>query len=823
MIFGKKEKSEYIKDLNNQKKLLKKAVREEKTNTKELKEINLLKKDIDKYKKRAKRVPKTVQNSIYYQQMYEDGICKINEYEYSKTIRFNDINYQIAPKEIQFSTFEKYCDFLNGLSPNNHIQLTIHNRKISDEEFRENIFIESNSDYPLVYLNEFNDMLRMNTLDSTEAKICEKYITFTVKAEDYNDATKSLNRAEAEIQNNFKSLKCHNYVLNGYERVKILHSIMKPFDNFMFNYSKLLKSSLTTKDFISPVMLNFKKIRYFTTPDYFATTLWLRDLPSDLSDIFLQELCELNCNIIFTLHIDPIDKSSAIDMINNKIMLMDQQKIDEIKKAVKNSYDPEMIPDELKRNINAAIEFKEDLISRGQNMYKVSISIYTYDENFENLQNNIYKIVACGNKHQCKIDYLDLLQKEGLNSTLPLGKCHINNTLRTLTTASTAVFIPFSSQELFQKQGTVFGINSLSKSLLKFDRKTLKTPSGFVLATPGSGKSFFTKLEVMQVLYASNEEDIIYIDFENETRHINSAFNGTFIDVKANSDIRINPFEIDSFGENNEDLLSIKSDFIVSMIRLIVGDIANFDMKYKPIIDRCVRNIYLPLINRKDLKSTDMPTFSTFREMLLTQSEAEAKELALALEIYVEGSIKMFNGYSNVDLNNRFVSFGLHELGNQLKPLALFILLEYIQNRVIENFKKGKWTRISVEEYYLLLKNEYTRNYFYVLFKRIRKFGGILTCITQNVEDTLRDEDSRAMLSNSEFVVLFNQSAIDGEILSNLLNISSQQMSHITNSAAGHGLFIAEGVIIPFENDVPVGTELYKLLSTKFSERVAHE
>ena len=751
--------------------------------------------------------------------MFEDGICEVENNLYSKTIKFSDINYQIARREEQIEIFSRYCEFLNYFDPSINVQLTIHNRHIDKDDFKVKILIPTGQQKDDLdkYRREYNAMLSEKALQGQNSIIREKYLTFSVKAPDYESAIAALARIETDIMNNLKSLGCDVKSLSGAERLEFLHRFFNPDDKFLFNYDYLLYSNLTTKDYIAPDSFNFQHKSYYEFGNYYGQTLYLKDLPPDLSDKLITEISDIPCNLTITLHMNSVEQEKALSLVKRKIAFMEHQKIEEQKKAIKAGYDPDMIPFELKYALNEAEELLDDMQNKNQKMFKVTILVHTSASTLEELNDNVYQIMAVARKNNCKMAYLDYLQEEGMNSTLPLGKNHIE-IKRTLTTASTAIFIPFTTQELFQESGMYYGLNALSRNLIFFNRKTLKNPNGFILGTPGSGKSFSAKREMVNVLL-STDDDVLVIDPEREYASLAKGFNGEVIHMSAGSKAHINPMDITMDYSDDDNPLLLKSEFILSLCELLIGGRSGLTASEKTVIDRACKLTYQPYFSNP--KKYPIPTLKDFYRVLKEQPEREAASIALSLELYIEGSLSVFSHPTNIDTHNRFIIFDIKDLGKQLKTMGMLIVLDQIWNRVTQNRTLGKRTWIYIDEIYLLFQNEYSANYLFELYKRARKWGAIPTGITQNVEDLLISDLARRMLSNTDFIMMLNQAASDRAELANLLNISSQQLNFVTNAPAGQGLLFAGNAIIPFIDNFPNNTELYSMMTTKLEEVTA--
>lgn len=747
--------------------------------------------------------------------MIEDGVCEVEKGVFSKTIKFADINYEIAKKEDQVDIFSKYCEFLNYFNDSIKVQITIQNRYINQDTFKRKMLIkikDTDEEYMQRYKKEFNAMLLEKASQRQNNVIRDKYITFTVKAENYEMAVPLLARIETDIMNNLKTLGAGDRTLTGRERVENLYSFFNQDQDIEFDYDYTLNTGLTTKDFIAPNSFDFTDKKMFQFNDTYAQVIRIKDLPTDLSDKIISEITELNLNLNIALHIEAIEHKEALDLVKRKIAFMEQQKIDEQKKAIRSNYDVEMIPHELKYSLDEAEQLLDDLQNRNQRMFTLTALIYTCADSKEQLQEQIFQISSVCRQNGCMTETLDYLQEDALNSILPLGKNHIN-IKRTLTTASTAIFMPFSTQELYQENGLYYGLNALSHNLILANRKSLKTPSGFILGTPGSGKSFKAKTEIVNVLLET-EDDVIIVDPESEYKYLTQCFKGTNINISAGSKEHINPMDISE--EYDEDPLKLKSEFLLSLCNLIVGGRKGLSTQEKAVIDRAVAITYSKTFSA--FGKQYIPTLKDFYDTLLAQPEAEAKNVALSLELYIKGSLSVFAEKTNIDMKNRLITFDIKDLGKELKTMGMLIVLDQIWNRVTQNRQKGKRTWLYIDEIYLLFQNEYSSNYLFELYKRARKWGLIPTGITQNVEDLLLSDNARRMLSNSDFIIMLNQATSDRIELASLLDISQPQLSFVTNAKEGQGLVFAGNSIIPFIDEFPKETELYKMMTTKIEE-----
>ena len=767
--------------------------------------------------KKAKKIPKSAQQTIPYIEMCRDGICKVNSRLYTKTIRFYDINYQLAQNEDKTAIFENWCDFLNYFDSSIFVQLTFHNQKTSINEFKKAIHIPEQDDEFNEIRKEYSDMLQNQLLKGNNGLLKYKYITFGIEADNVRTAKSKLDRIETDILNNFKTLGVKTEALSGYERLKVLHDVFNMDSNepFRFSFDMIARTGLSSKDFIAPTSFDFREGKCFKMGKTIGAVSFLQILAPELNDRMLADFLDMDSNITVNFHIRTLDQAKAIKSIKSKITDLDKMKIEEQKKAVRSGYDMDIIPSDLATFGGEAKRLLQDLQTRNERMFLVTIILMNTSTTRQKLENAVFQTASIAQKYNCALKRLDFQQEEGLMSSLPIGLNQVEIE-RGLTTSSTAVFIPFVSQELFQDgQALYYGLNALSNNMIMLDRKQLKNPNGLILGTPGSGKSFSAKREMTNA-FLITEDDIIVCDPEAEYYPLVQKLGGQVIRVSPVSADYINPLDINLNYSEEENPLTLKSDFILSMCELIVGGKDGLQPVEKTIIDRGVRMVYQDYL--ADPVPEKMPILEDLYNILREQKEPEAQRIATALEIYVHGSLNVFNHRTNVDVNNRFVCYDIKELGKQLKKLGMLIVQDQVWNRVTINRAQHKATRYYMDEFHLLLKEEQTAAYSVEIWKRFRKWGGIPTGITQNVKDLLASREVENIFENSDFIYLLNQASGDRKILSAALNISPSQQNYVTNSNAGEGLIFYGSTIVPFKDDFPKNTQLYRIMTTKPEE-----
>ena len=904
---------------------------------------------------RTDKKKKSAQDSIPYERMWPDGICRVAGSRYTKTIQFQDINYQLSQNEDKTAIFEGWCDFLNYFDSSIQFQLSFLNLAASEETFARAINIPLQGDDFDTIRVEYMTMLQNQLAKGNNGLIKTKYLTFGVDADSLKAAKPRLERIETDILNNFKRVGVAAEALDGKARLAQLHGIFHMDEQvpFRFEWEWLAPSGLSTKDFIAPSSFEFRTGKQFRMGKKYGAVSFLQILAPELNDRMLADFLDMESSLIVSLHIQSVDQIKAIKTVKRKITDLDKSKIEEQKKAVRAGYDMDIIPSDLATYGAEAKKLLQDLQSRNERMFLVTFLVLNTADNPRQLDNNVFQASSIAQKYNCQLTRLDFQQEEGLMSALPLGLNQIE-IQRGLTTSSTAIFVPFTTQELFQngKEALYYGINALSNNLIMVDRKLLKNPNGLILGTPGcfdgktrilladgstptfaelveagiteamvksydydtgeivdaraidiriekyvdelkvieledgtrlcctdthlimdadgqfieankitdgqrlsgghvavrvafqrlpekvpvydltvpkygnfllanglivhnSGKSFSAKREIANCFLLTND-DIIICDPEAEYAPLVERLHGQVIKISPTSTNYINPMDLNLDYSDDESPLSLKSDFILSLCELIVGGKEGLQPVQKTIIDRCVRLVYQDYLN--DPRPENMPILEDLYNLLRAQDEKEAQYIATALEIYVTGSLNVFNHQSNVDINNRIVCYDIKELGKQLKKIGMLVVQDQVWNRVTINRAAHKSTRYYIDEMHLLLKEEQTAAYTVEIWKRFRKWGGIPTGITQNVKDLLSSREVENIFENSDFVYMLNQAGGDRQILAKQLGISPHQLSYVTHSSEGEGLLFYGSTILPFVDHFPKNTELYRIMTTKPQE-----
>lgn len=792
-----------------------------------------------KKKRESVKTPKTAQQTIPYCAVYKNGIIETVPGTYTKSYYLDDVNFSTATEEEQIHIFTKFEDLLNSFSSDVHMEISINNRNLDREEFRKNVLLKHKDDGLDDYRDEYNSML-IEKLDEGHNNIVrEKYVTLSIQADGIETATATFARIDTQVISAIKDITgIETDPMSIVDRLAILHDIynmgsdapkfytVEQIDKKevkIFDLKTLSQKGMTTKDLIAPSYMRFER-DYFYIGDKVAQTVFLDNLPAFLAPSILTDIAETPCNMLSSVHYTSLRQDKAIRLVQNQIVNINSNVMEAQKKATRGGYSPELISPSLTKAQQDAASLLEDMTRRNQKLFLVTVVITHFTDSEEELKKQLEELQTIASKHICALRKLPYQQEAAFNTSLPLGMDNLY-VQRMLTTESAAVFLPFSVQELTQNGGMYYGLNSVSRNLLLFNRKNSKNANGVILGTPGSGKSFAAKREIVNVLL--NTDDCVYIiDPEREYVKLAEIFGGTVIHVSPGGSTRINPMDMDTdYADDDANPLSLMSSFICSICETVLGGRFGLSPTQKTIIDRCVREVYKSymayMAKRTDGVTFDrdaMPTLVDLYNLIVAQPEPDAYNIALALELYTKGTLNTFAGKTNVDVNNRFVVYDIKDLGAGMKEFGLQVCLNNIWNKIISNGKKGLYTWFYIDEFYLLTQTDSSASFLHECFKRARKWKGVPTGITQNVSDLMESQIARTILSNCDFVMMLSQAPMDRVELAKMFGISQTQLGYITNADSGQGLIYTGKTIIPFVDKFPVDTKLYRAMSTKASE-----
>ena len=770
-----------------------------------------------KINKEKLKVPKSVQQAIPIKSIYEDGLFYLGNNMYSKTFRFDDVNYAVLGESDKERMFLGYGSILNGLDCTAFPKLTIINRKLNKIDFDSKIKLKLGNDNLTKYRKELNDILEKEAIGS-KGMIQEKLLTISIERKNVEEARNYFSNTGTNLESGFATLNSKCTELDVNDRLRIFYDFFRMGEEDLYNFDikEFMKKGHSFKDYICPDTFEFKS-DYFKMGDKYGRVLFLKEYASYIRDDIISELTNLDKNMMLSIDMKLVPKEEATKKAEKVILGIETNIAQWQRRQNQNENHSAVLPYDLEKQREESRDFLEDLVARDQRMFFGTLTIVHIADTKEELDNDTETLKSIAGQHRCQLGILRYQQCDGLGTVMPSGVKKIN-TKRTLTTESLAVFMPFKVQEIQDIKGIYYGKNTISKNMILIDRKSLQNGNSFILGVSGSGKSFTAKHEITNIALRDENADIIIIDPEAEYKPLVKALGGEVIKISSTSNNHINALDLNK--EYGEEPVIEKSEFILSLCEQIMSG-SNVVVQQKAIIERCTQLVYR-YYKQGDFKGTP-PTLEDFRKVLLQQPERIAKDIALGIELFTKGSLNTFSKQTNVDVKNRIICYDIIDLGEQLMPIGMLVILDSILNRISQNRKKGKSTYIFIDEIYLLFKYKYTSEFISKLWKRIRKYGGCATGITQNVEELLRNKEARLMLANSELIIMLNQASTDRDELANILKMSEMEMKHITNSNVGEGLIRVKDSKIPFRNKFPKDTELYKLMTTKLEETTSEE
>ena len=769
---------------------------------------NIFKQDREKFS-----VPKSVQQAIPIQAVWSDGIFRVGKNKYARTYQFIDINYAVASREDKESMFLEYSELLNSFDSGATTKITINNRRLNRQDFERAILIPMREDGLDIYRKEYNDML-LEKATGADSVVQEKYVTVSVYRKSIEEARTYFARIGTELSGHFARLGSKCTEMDAEEKLRALHDFYRTGEetSFYFDLSELMKKGHSFKDTICPDSLSFES-DHFRIGERYGRVLYLKEYASYIKDSMIAELTDMNRNLMLSIDVISVPTDEAVREVENRLLGVETNITNWQRRQNANNNFSAVVPYDMEQQRKESKEFLDDLTTRDQRMMFAVLTLVHTADTKEELDADTDTLLTVVRKHLCQFAVLKYQQMDGLNTALPIGHRKIND-LRTLTTESLAVLMPFRVQEIMDRGGIYCGENAISHNLILCNKAKLLNPNSFLLGVPGSGKSFSAKMLIVFLALATGD-DILICDPEQEYASLIEAMGGEVIRIAAGSRDHINAMDmVEGYGDGGNPVTD-KSEFVLSLFEQLDKD--GVSAKEKSIIDRCTAAVY-----EDYQRGGQMPSLLVLREKILSQPEKEAEDLALKLELFTSGSLDAFAYESNVDVNNRMVVYDIMDLGKQLKTMGLLVITDAMLNRVTVNWKKGKRTHIFLDEFHVVFENEYSGNFFNSAWRRFRKRNAFPNAITQNVEYLLDSVLASTMLSNSEYVVMLNQAASDRQKLAELLNISGEQMSYITNADAGCGLIKYGSSLVPFVNKFPKHTRLYQLMTTKPGEDSAN-
>ena len=775
-------------------------------------------KELKKASEPLYKTPKSIQQTIEIMKVAENGIFEVAKNRFSKCYRFQDINYTTTNETEQIDIFERYCRFLNSLDVN--FKITINNKNKDMEQVRDYVFLQKKNDGYNGFRKIYNDIMEQKIHEGRQGIDQERYLTITIERKNFEEAKAQFATIEASVHKAFGELGAEIVPLSGNERIKVLYDYYHLGDegSFDFDIREARKVGADFRNDLCNGMIQFYP-DYFKDEKKFCRALFIKKYPSSLSDRFLNEITSLPVHSITSIDVVPIPKDMTTKILQKKYLGIESDIIRQQRVRNKNNDFSSEISYNKRIEKKEIEEIMDDVRENDQCLYYVSVTVILMADTKEELDSMTETVETIGKRNSVTIEEHYLKQRESLNTALPIGVRQVE-TMRTMLTQSLAVLMPFNVQELNDKQGCYYGINQVSKNINIGNRKKLINGNGFVFGVPGSGKSFFCKMEMGNVFLSGNDE-IIVIDPMNEYFDIAQTYGGTVVNMSTYTDNYVNPLDMDVWSLDLNDsrgMIREKGEFMLGLCEQCMGESLN--SRQKSIIDRCVRKLYIEIARNREKY---VPIMSDFYEILMNQPEDEARDIALSLELFVNGSLNIFNHQTNVDVDNRFTVYGIRDLGTELSPITMLVMMESIQNRIIANGKRGIATWLYIDEFHVLLNSEYSAKYLQQLWKKVRKQGGLCTGITQNIVDLLQNYTATTMLANSEFVALLKQANTDSSRMAEVIGVSEAQLRFVTNTSSGMGLMKCGNVVIPFDNTIEKGTDLYNLYNTNIHEKIAME
>ena len=765
---------------------------------------NIFKQDKEKFV-----IPRSVQQVIPIETIWSDGIFKIGRNKFARTYKFTDINYAVASKVDKETMFLEYMDLLNSFDCGGTTKITINNRRLNKVDFEKAILIPMQEDGLDLYRKEYNNML-LDKATSSNSMVQEKYVTVSCYKKTIEEARTYFARVTTELNSHFARLGSKCAEVNGEDKLRILHDFYRTGEEsgFHFDIQENMRKGHSFKDYICPDTFEFEK-DYFRMGDRYGRVLFLREYASYIKDDMIAELTDMNRNLMLSIDVIPVPTDEAVQEVEKRLLGVETNITNWQRRQNANNNFSAVIPYDLEQQRKESKEFMDDLTTRDQRMMFGVLTMVHTAESKKQLDADTETLLTIGRKKLCQFSVLKFQQMDGLNTALPIGHRKIP-AVRTLTSESVAVLMPFRVQEIMDAGGIYCGENAISHNLIMCNKEKLLNPNSFLLGVPGSGKSFNAKMQIVFLALAT-QDDILICDPEREYASLVEAMGGEVVRIAAGSRDHINAMDmVDGYGDGGDPVIE-KSQFILSLFEQL--DKKGINAKERSIIDRCVGEVY-----EEYQRGGAVPTLRVLREKFLEQEEPEAQDLALVSELFTNGSLDAFAHESNVDVNNRIMVYDILDLGKQLKTMGLLVITDAMLNRVTENWKQGKRTHIFLDEFHVVFENEYSGAFFNSAWRRFRKRNAFPTAITQNVEYLLDSVLASTMISNSEYIVMLNQAEPDRAKLATLLNISTEQMGYITNADAGCGLVKYGSSLVPFVNRFPTNTRLYKLMTTKPGE-----
>lgn len=791
--------------------------------------------------KKIKQKPRVVHDIIdtvpFNQIDPRTGIIEVQNGFYSKSYRLSDVNYSIAKENEQVDIYEGWCKFLNLFEGDTLIQVSVNNKNLDVDNFETTTLLKASGDKLDKYREDYNQIVSSKINEGKNAITREKYITITVPAKNFEAAKAAFVRMDRDIAETVKRIQGSNATpIPALDRLKILHDLYNVGreGTFIrkgqtFSIENAVEQGIDPKALVIPQTAKFHS-KYFKLNDKFCATLYISLWASSVSDNFLSDLSNINNNLLISMCMKAVSQVEARKMVRYRLTDVDSLIRDAQKKAYKQGVSPDLISPSLKEQQTEATYLLNDISNRNQRLFLTNLLITVYADNMAQLEETIASVRTVGNKYGFSISTYSGFQEDAFNSCLPIGNNLITD-YRTITTEAAGTFLPFTSQELAQPEGMYYGLNTISRNLIKYNRLSGTNYNALIFGQPGSGKSFAAKREITNTYIKPDmNADVIIIDPEDEYGKLAKLFGGEIINIKSGGIHHVNPFDLDQAyagdadeneGSQGSDPLAEKQSAILSMMEMILASPLGITPGQRAIIDRALRHIYEDL-RTHGYDPAYTPTMREFYEELLKfEGDPDAYELAKALELYVDGTLNLFSYKTNVNTKSDFIVYNLKDCQASLKPLTCLIITDSIWNRICKNRALKKPTFLYIDEAHLLFKSPQTANFINMLYKRARKYRGAITCITQNTSDVLNSPEVGTLMENTSFIEMLSLSYQSSIELATILNISETQMQFCRNTPPGEGLLYIQASpgqpsgIIPFVDKFPQDSELFKAFDTR--------
>jgi len=789
-------------------------------------------------------VIETAQDAVPIEAVHDkEGLISSYRGQYSRMYQISEINYSTLPEEEQEALFERWRAFLNSLGSETEAAVTIRNDALDRQSFEDSVLNKERGDQLDYLRDEMNSIIKSRVSEGKNGLQTDKYVTISVHAPNLQKAKELFRRIDSDINTSLSKLGSSAKPVPIEDRIDMIYDAYNPGhagellsrtritdddgvvrDESAFDFENIRSMGLSIKDILAPSSITYHT-DYIELGDKFARVLTVSDYPSVLGDDFLTAITSISCSLICTLNVVPMSNAQADRLVNTNLSLVRAEKEKKQRKLMQDGASETLISPAILEREQEALQLRDDMHQHDEHLFTTNLTVIVYADDLAQLKEYSDTIISEARKRSVIMQPLTGLQDVGFAATLPLCYNGLKEH-RTFKSSSVTALLPFSVTELSDASGINYSLNAVTKSLVLYDRKKQFNANGFILGTSGSGKSFAAKTEMLNVILRT-DDDVIVIDPESEYEPLCEAVNGTTIKVVAGGNEIINPLDVvTGAGRQDGDPVLEKIDFMQSLFQSIVHSAWGIDSIQETIIDETLHQLYSPFYTTDHgvrelmpMPRDETPTLTDMYRLLAKRKEPEARTILYALQPYIEGgSMGIFGSRTNVDVDNRFVVYDINALGKKLKPVAMLIILDSIWNRIVHNRSIGRHTWFYVDEIYLLFKDQISSDWLSQAWKRFRKYGGVGTGISQNVDEILNSEAGRTMLANSSFVEMLNQAPTDREHLKDLLHLSESQCAYITDAPRGQGLIYTGSQTVPIFSRFPKDSSIYRFLTSDLME-----